>query len=102
MAQASGSNVPDMGRRQFMNLLAFGAVTGTAIGGLYPVIKFFIPASSGGSGGGGSGGSGRGGYTSSSWGYDDDDDDREILHWSDIAEDLGWPHPDTGYDPWSD
>lgn len=26
----------------------------------------------------------------------------EILHWSDIAEDLGWPHPDTGYDPWSD
>lgn len=30
--------------------------------------------------------------------YDGD----EILHWSDIAEDLGWPHPDTGYDPWSD
>lgn len=29
--------------------------------------------------------------------------DREkTLHWSDIAEDLGWPHPDTGYDPWSD
>lgn len=52
MAQASGSNVPDMGRRQFMNLLSFGAVTGTAIGGLYPVIKFFIPASSGGAGGG--------------------------------------------------
>ncbi|RFU35492.1 hypothetical protein B7463_g856, partial [Scytalidium lignicola] len=26
----------------------------------------------------------------------------ETLHWSDIAEDLGWPHPDTGYDPWSD
>lgn len=52
MAQASGSNVPDMGRRQFMNLLSFGAVTGTAIGGLYPVIKFFIPASSGGGGGG--------------------------------------------------
>jgi cytochrome b6-f complex iron-sulfur subunit len=52
MAQASGSNVPDMGRRQFMNLLSFGAVTGTAIGGLYPVIKFFIPASSGSGGGG--------------------------------------------------
>lgn len=52
MAQASGSNVPDMGRRQFMNLLSFGAVTGTAIGGLYPVIKFFIPASSGAGGGG--------------------------------------------------
>ncbi len=29
-------------------------------------------------------------------------DDDEILHWSDIAEDFGWPHPDTGYDPWSD
>ena len=26
----------------------------------------------------------------------------EMLHWSDVAEDLGWPHPDTGYDPWSD
>lgn len=26
----------------------------------------------------------------------------EILRWSDIAEDCGWPHPDTGYDPWSD
>lgn len=30
------------------------------------------------------------------------DDEDEILRWSDIAEDLGWPHPDTGYDPWSD
>jgi DNA polymerase III epsilon subunit-like protein len=30
------------------------------------------------------------------------DEDDEIMHWSDIAEDLGWPHPDTGYDPWSD
>lgn len=29
-------------------------------------------------------------------------DTEETLHWSDIAEDLGWPHPDTGYDPWSD
>ena len=28
--------------------------------------------------------------------------DDEVLRWSDIAEDLGWPHPDTGYDPWSD
>ena len=26
----------------------------------------------------------------------------EILRWSDIAEDCGWPHPNTGYDPWSD
>lgn len=29
------------------------------------------------------------------------DEDREILRWEDFAEDLGWPHPDTGYDPWS-
>ncbi|KAB8256461.1 ribonuclease H-like domain-containing protein [Aspergillus pseudonomiae] len=29
-------------------------------------------------------------------------DDPETLRWSDIAEDCGWPHPDTGYDPWSD
>jgi DNA polymerase III epsilon subunit-like protein len=27
---------------------------------------------------------------------------QETLRWSDIAEDMGWPHPDTGYDPWSD
>jgi cytochrome b6-f complex iron-sulfur subunit len=53
MAQASGSpDVPDMGRRQFMNFLTFGAVTGTALGALYPVVKYFIPPSSGGSGSG--------------------------------------------------
>ena len=53
MAQASGSSdVPDMGRRQFMNLLTFGAATGTALGMLYPVVKYFIPPSSGSAGGG--------------------------------------------------
>ncbi len=53
MAQVSGSaDVPSMGRRQFMNFLTFGAVTGTALGALYPVVKYFIPPSSGGSGGG--------------------------------------------------
>ncbi len=53
MAQVSGSaDVPDMGRRQFMNFLTFGAITGTALGGLYPVVKYFIPASSGSSSGG--------------------------------------------------
>ncbi len=41
-----------MGRRQFMNFLTFGAVTGTALGALYPVVKYFIPPSSGGGGGG--------------------------------------------------
>ena len=53
MAQVSGTpDVPDMGRRQFMNLLAFGTVTGTALGALYPVVRYFIPPSSGGAGGG--------------------------------------------------
>ncbi len=53
MTQISGSSdVPDMGRRQFMNLLTFGSITGVALGALYPVVKYFIPASSGGAGGG--------------------------------------------------
>jgi cytochrome b6-f complex iron-sulfur subunit len=48
MAQFSKSpDVPDFGRRQLMNLLAFGTVTGVAIGALYPFVKFFIPPSSG-------------------------------------------------------
>ena len=41
-----------MGRRQFMNLLTFGTITGTALGGLYPVVKYFIPPATGGAGGG--------------------------------------------------
>jgi cytochrome b6-f complex iron-sulfur subunit len=53
MAQISESmKAPDMGRRQFMNLLTFGTITGTALGALYPVVKYFIPPSSGGAGGG--------------------------------------------------
>lgn len=49
MAQFSESmDVPDMGRRQFMNLLTFGTVTGVALGALYPVVKYFIPPASGG------------------------------------------------------
>ena len=52
MAQASGNpDVPDLGRRQFMNLLTFGTVTGVALGALYPVVNYFIPPSSGGAGG---------------------------------------------------
>lgn len=51
MAQISGSSdVPDMGRRQFVNLLTFGSITGVALGALYPVVKYFIPPSSGGAG----------------------------------------------------
>lgn len=53
MAQISGSSdVPDLGRRQFMNLLMVGAGSGVIGGMLYPVIKYFIPPSSGGTGGG--------------------------------------------------
>ncbi len=53
MTQLSGSSdVPDLGRRNFLNLLWVGTAAGTALGGLYPVIKYFIPASSGGGGGG--------------------------------------------------
>jgi cytochrome b6-f complex iron-sulfur subunit len=35
-----------------MNLLTFGTITGTALGALYPVVKYFIPPSSGGASGG--------------------------------------------------
>lgn len=53
MTQISGSSdVPDMGRRQFVNLLTFGSITGVALGALYPVVKYFIPPSSGGAGNG--------------------------------------------------
>ncbi|MBD3883168.1 cytochrome b6-f complex iron-sulfur subunit [Phormidium tenue FACHB-886] len=53
MAQLSGSSdVPDLKRRQFMNLLLVGAGGGTVLGMLYPVVKYFIPPSAGGGGGG--------------------------------------------------
>lgn len=53
MAQASSpADVPSMGRRQFMNLLTFGSLTGIALGALYPVVRYFIPPSKGGAGGG--------------------------------------------------
>ena len=53
MTQAPGSpDVPDLGRRQFMNLLTFGTITGTVLGASYPIIKYFIPPSSGATGGG--------------------------------------------------
>lgn len=53
MTQISGNaDVPDMGRRQFMNLLTFGTITGVAAGALYPVVSYFIPKSAGGTGAG--------------------------------------------------
>ncbi|MBW4539996.1 MAG: cytochrome b6-f complex iron-sulfur subunit [Myxacorys chilensis ATA2-1-KO14] len=50
MAQLTGpaDDVPNMGRRQFMNFLMFGSEALVAAGALYPVIKYFIPPSSGG------------------------------------------------------
>ena len=52
MTQIPSSDVPGMGRRQFMNLLTFGSVTGVALGALYPVANYFIPPKAAGSGGG--------------------------------------------------
>ena len=48
----SPSDVPSMGRRQFMNLLTFGTATGVALGALYPVANFFMPLRAGGGTGG--------------------------------------------------
>ena len=52
MTQMTSTDVPSMGRRQFMNLLTFGTVTGVALGALYPVASYFTPFRAGGSGGG--------------------------------------------------
>jgi cytochrome b6-f complex iron-sulfur subunit len=53
MTQASGTpDVPDLGRRQFMNVLLLGAASSAVGGMLYPVVKYFIPPSSGPAGGG--------------------------------------------------
>ena len=52
MTQMPAADVPGMGRRQFMNLLTFGSVTGVALGALYPVVNYFIPPRASGSGGG--------------------------------------------------
>lgn len=53
MSQASVSgDVPSMGRRQFMNLLAGGSIGVTVLGALYPVVQYFVPPSTSGKGGG--------------------------------------------------
>jgi len=52
MTQMNSADVPSMGRRQFMNLLTFGTVTGVALGALYPVAQYFTPYRPGGGGGG--------------------------------------------------
>jgi cytochrome b6-f complex iron-sulfur subunit len=53
MAQAANpSDVPDLGRRQFMNLLTFGTITGMVLGAAYPFVAYFVPPASGAAGGG--------------------------------------------------
>ena len=51
-AASPSADVPGMGRRQFMNLLTFGTITGVTLGALYPVARYFIPPKAAGGGGG--------------------------------------------------
>lgn len=46
------ARVPDMGKRQLLNLLLLGAVSLPAAGALGPYLLFFVPPSSGGEGAG--------------------------------------------------
>ncbi|KAH7373750.1 hypothetical protein KP509_17G073200 [Ceratopteris richardii] len=46
------ARVPDMGKRQLMNLLLLGAISLPAAGALGPYLLFFVPPSSGGGGAG--------------------------------------------------
>jgi cytochrome b6-f complex iron-sulfur subunit len=43
LAAHGGDPVPDPSRRQLLNLIAFGAVTGVAAGALYPALRFLLP-----------------------------------------------------------
>lgn len=43
LASPGGGAVPDPSRRQLLNLLTFGAVTGVVGGALYPALRFFLP-----------------------------------------------------------
>ncbi|OSX79207.1 hypothetical protein BU14_0084s0022 [Porphyra umbilicalis] len=52
MAAADGEMVPDMNKRNLMNLLLTGAAGSVALGALGPYAYFFVPESGGGSGGG--------------------------------------------------
>ncbi len=50
MTISEQQEAPGMGRRQFMNFLTFGTITGVALGALYPVVRYFVPPSAGGAG----------------------------------------------------
>jgi len=43
LAPAGGDEAPDLARRQLLNLITFGAVTGVIGGALYPALRFFMP-----------------------------------------------------------
>lgn len=43
LASPGGDQVPDLSRRQLLNLITFGAVTGVVGGALYPALRFFLP-----------------------------------------------------------
>ena len=80
MTQMTSSDVPGMGRRQLMNLLTFGSVTGVALGSLYPVVKYFIPPRASGSGGGTSAKDELGNsVTASGWLANHSDGDRSLV-----------------------
>ena len=51
MTQTPAGDVPGMGRRQFMNLLTFGSVTGVALGALSGGELLHPPRAAGGGGG---------------------------------------------------
>ncbi len=74
------SDVPSMGRRQFMNLLTFGTATGVALGALYPVANYFMPLRAGGGTGGTSAKDELGNpVTSSSWLSNHQSGDRSLV-----------------------
>ena len=43
VAPSGAGDAPDLSRRQLLNLLTFGTVSGVAVGALYPVARFFAP-----------------------------------------------------------
>jgi cytochrome b6-f complex iron-sulfur subunit len=43
VASSGAGDAPDLSRRQLLNLLTFGTVSGVAVGALYPVARFFAP-----------------------------------------------------------
>ncbi len=48
LAGGGGDAVPDPSRRQLLNLLTLGAVSGVVAGALYPALRFFQPPRAGG------------------------------------------------------